>query len=86
MPVSVRIQLPDGDARAVVAPVAVIGDRKCAPSEIVILPLTWCEPDAVAMNTLMAPWLIAYYSDAVFRGSWPDPQFHPVVFDWMNEQ
>jgi len=27
------------------------------------------------MNTLMAPWLIAYYSDAVFRGSWPDPQF-----------
>jgi hypothetical protein len=45
------------------------------PYEIVILPLTWRDPAAVAMNTLMALWLIAYYSDLVFGGRWPDPQF-----------
>jgi hypothetical protein len=49
--------------------------RQWTPSEIVILPLTWRDPDAVAMNTLMALWLLAYYSDAIFRGAWPDPQF-----------
>lgn len=148
-PVTVRVRLHRGDARTVVAPVAVIGDRsplrtwlerqhgavfepvitrvrfvpsptpaltkqampasgpwrhvitvrtnvrrhrgtrlandlsdtldyairQWAPSEIVVLPLTWRDPDAVVMNTLMALWLMAYFSDAVFRGPWPDPQF-----------
>ena len=49
--------------------------RQWAPSEIVVLPLTWREPAAVALNTLMALWLMAYYSDFVFQGRWPDPQF-----------
>jgi hypothetical protein len=148
-PVTVRVRLHRGDARTVVAPVAVIGDRsplrtwlerehgavfepvitrlrfapsptpaltkqatpasgpwrhvmtvrtnvrrhrgtrlandlsdtldyairQWAPPEIVVLPLTWRDPEAVVMNTLMALWLMAYFSDLVFRGPWPDPQF-----------
>jgi hypothetical protein len=148
-PVTVRVRLHRGDARTVVAPVAVIGDRsplrpwleqdhgavfepvvarlrfapsptpamvrlaipasgpwrhvmtvrtnvrrhrgtrvandlsdtldyairQWAPSEIVVLPLTWRDPAAVAMNTLMALWLIAHYSDSIFPEPWPDPQF-----------
>lgn len=49
--------------------------RQWAPTEIVVLPLTWRDPAAVAMNTLMALWLLAYYSDSIFRGPWPDPTF-----------
>jgi ribosomal protein S18 acetylase RimI-like enzyme len=148
-PVTVRIRLHRGDARTVVAPVAVIGDRsplrtwleqehgavfvpvlmrqrflpsvsrarvrqasppsgpwrhvttvhtdvrrnagtrlsndlsdtldfclrEWSPSEIVVLPLTWREPQAVVMNTLMAFWVLAYYSAAIFRRPWPDPEF-----------
>lgn len=54
--------------------------KQWAPSEIVVLPLTWRDPAAVAMNTLMALWLIAYYSD-LFRLPWPDPQFILVSQD-----
>ena len=49
--------------------------RQWAPSEIVVLPLTWRDPDAVVMNTLMALWLLAYYSDVVTHVPWTDPQF-----------
>jgi hypothetical protein len=49
--------------------------RRWAPIEIVVLPLTWRDPAAVAMNTLMALWLLAYYSDSTFPGPWPDPLF-----------
>ena len=45
--------------------------KQWAPAKIVILPLTWRDPDAVAMNTLLALWLMAYYSDSVFYGQWP---------------
>ena len=153
-PVTVRVRLHHGDARAIVAPVAVIGDRSpirtwleqehgavfeptaprfwpsptragpawqaspksgpwryvmsvrtnvrrqrgtklasdlsdtlvsvikpWAPFEIVILPLTWRDPDVVAMNTLLALWLIATYSDFFFGGPWPDPQFTLATLD-----
>ncbi len=49
--------------------------RQWAPGEIVVLPLTWRDPGAVVMNTLMALWLMAYYSDLVFQRPWPDPRF-----------
>ena len=49
--------------------------RQWAPSGIVVLPLTWRDPALVAMNTLMALWLVAYYSDFLFRGPWPNPLF-----------
>ena len=52
-----------------------------APFEIVILPLTWREPDAVAMNTLLALWLVASYSDLILGGPWPDPQFTLASLD-----
>lgn len=55
--------------------------RQWAPSEIVVLPLTWREPEAVVMNTLMALWLMAYHADAVFLGPWPDPQFTLASLD-----
>ena len=148
-PITVRIRLHRGDARIVVAPVAVIGDRspirawlerehgavfepvvvrewhfkpnppapprhgapasgpwrhvisvrtnvrrergtrlandlsdaldysfrQWTPSEILVLPLTWREPHAVAMNTLMAIWLLAYYSRLVTLAPWSDRQF-----------
>jgi hypothetical protein len=149
VPVTVRLRVHRGDARAVVAPVAVIGDRsplrtwleqehgagfetvltrerytpsrtpastrqasptsgpwqhvisvrtnvrrnrgtrlandlsdtldyaikQWAPSQILILPLTWREPAAVAMNTLMSLWLLAYYPDLITRAPWADRQF-----------
>jgi hypothetical protein len=45
------------------------------PREIVVLPLTWRDPAAVARNTLMALWLLAYYTGVMFPGPWPDPEF-----------
>ena len=49
--------------------------KQWAPSTIVILPLTWREPAAVAMNTLMALWLLAYYPELITRAPWTDRQF-----------
>jgi hypothetical protein len=55
------------------------------PREIVVLPLTWRDPAAVAMNTLMALWLMAYYSDAMFRAPWPDPEFILASLDATDD-
>ena len=147
-PVTVRVRLHSGDARTVVAPMAVIGDRsplrswleqehsaafepmitrsrflpptlprtkratlasgpwqqvitvrtdvrrnrgtrlandlsdtldqafkQWSPSEVVVLPLTWRDPATVAMNTLMALWMLAYYKELITRAPWADRQF-----------
>jgi hypothetical protein len=49
--------------------------KQWTPSEIVVLPLTWRDPAAVAMNTLMALWLLAYYSELITRAPWADRQY-----------
>lgn len=152
-PVRIRVRLHRGDARAVVAPVAVIGDRSplrtwleqehgavfepmitrsqflpptkprtkqatlasgpwqhvvtvrtdvrrnrgCrlandlsdtldhafklwSPSEVVVLPLTWRDPGAVAMNTLMGLWMLAYYKELITRAPWADREF--ILASW----
>lgn len=56
-----------------------------APREIVVLPLTWRHRTTVAMNTLMALWLTAYYSDLMFRGPWPDPEFILASLDATDD-
>ena len=55
--------------------------KQWAPSEIVILPLTWREPAAVAMNTLMALWMLAYYKELITRAPWADRQFILAALD-----
>lgn len=56
-----------------------------APREIVVLPLTWRDPSAVMMNTLMALWMMAYYSNLMFPGPWPDPEFILASLDSTDD-
>jgi hypothetical protein len=56
-----------------------------APREIVVLPLTWRDPATVVMNTIMALWIMAYYSNLMFPGPWPDPEFILASLDATDE-
>ena len=49
--------------------------KQWSPSEVVVLPLTWRDPATVAMNTLMAIWMLAYYKELITRAPWADRQF-----------
>jgi hypothetical protein len=83
VPVTVRVQLHSGDARRNrgtrlandLSDTLDHAFKQRSPSEVVVLPLTWRDPATVAMNTLMALWMLAYYKELITRAPWADRQF-----------